>query len=54
MYSSSQPRLLHWYLYMAPLWLSIGSLSLGGDQKGDHQGSIGKGQHPQGKDSYGS
>ena len=29
MYSSSQPRLLHWYLYMAPLWLSIGSLSLG-------------------------
>ena len=23
MYSSSQPRLLHWYLYMAPLWLSI-------------------------------
>ena len=33
MYSSSQPRLLHWYLYMAPLWLSIGSLSLGETQK---------------------
>ena len=25
MYSSSQPRLLHWYLYMAPLWLSNNS-----------------------------
>ena len=29
MYSSSQPRSPHWYQYMAPLWLTIGSLSLG-------------------------
>ena len=28
-YSSSKPRLPHWYQYMAPLWLTIGSLSLG-------------------------
>ena len=28
-YSSSQPRSPHWYQYMAPLWLTIGSLSLG-------------------------
>ena len=32
-YSSSQPRSPHWYQYMAPLWLTIGSLSLGGDQE---------------------
>ena len=29
MYSSSQPRSPHWYQYMAPLWLTIGSLSWG-------------------------
>ena len=29
MYSSSQPRSPHWYQYMAPLWLTMGSLSLG-------------------------
>ena len=29
MYSLSQPRSPHWYQYMAPLWLTIGSLSLG-------------------------
>ena len=29
MYSSSQPRSPHWYQYMALLWLTIGSLSLG-------------------------
>ena len=29
MYSSSQPRSPHWYQYMEPLWLTIGSLSLG-------------------------
>ena len=29
MYSSSQPRSPHWYQYMAMLWLTIGSLSLG-------------------------
>ena len=23
----------HWYQYMAPIWLTIGSLSLGGDQE---------------------
>ena len=28
MYSSSQVRSPHWYQYMAPLWLTIGSLSL--------------------------
>ena len=28
MYSSSQVRSPHWYQYMAPLWLAIGSLSL--------------------------
>ena len=27
-YSSSQPRLPHWYQYMAPLWLTMVSLSL--------------------------
>ena len=29
MYSSSQPRLPHWYHYMALFWFTIGSLSLG-------------------------
>ena len=29
MYSSSQLKSPHWYQYMAPLWLTIGSLSLG-------------------------
>ena len=29
MYSSLQAKLLHWYQYMAPLWLTIGSLSFG-------------------------
>ena len=33
MYSLSQPRSPHCYQYMAPLWLTIGSLSLGGDQE---------------------
>ena len=33
MYSSSQPRSPHWYQYMAPLWLTMGSLSMGGDQE---------------------
>ena len=33
MYSSSQLRSPHWYQYMAPLWLIIGSLSLGGNQE---------------------
>ena len=28
-YSSSQPRSPHWYQYLASLWLTIGSLSLG-------------------------
>ena len=28
-YSSSQPGSPHWYQYMAPLWLTIGSLSWG-------------------------
>ena len=28
-YSLSQPSSPHWYQYMAPLWLTIGSLSLG-------------------------
>ena len=28
-YSSSQPRSPHWYQYMAPLWLTKGSLSWG-------------------------
>ena len=33
MYSSSQPRSPHRYQWMVSLWLTIGSLSLGGDQK---------------------
>ena len=33
MYSSSQVRSSHWNQYMAPLLLTIVSLSLGGDQE---------------------